>query len=90
MAVRMDQSTYSSMQGSLLFEVGAGTDVMILKIFLVEKFCKNIGVFAQSTASFCKQLIITSVFVRNANFFVENGQKSRKIVIITSTPVLIS
>jgi hypothetical protein len=26
------------------------------------------------------------VFEKNANFFAENGQKSQKIVIITSTP----
>jgi hypothetical protein len=27
------------------------------------------------------------VFEKNANFFAENGRKSQKIVIITSTPV---
>jgi hypothetical protein len=31
-------------------------------------------------------MIITLVFEKNANFFAENGQKSQKIVIITSTP----
>jgi hypothetical protein len=31
-------------------------------------------------------LIITLVFEKNAIFFAENGGKSQKIVIITSTP----
>jgi hypothetical protein len=35
---------------------------------------------------FEKKLIITLVFEKNANFFVENWQKSQKIVIMTSTP----
>jgi hypothetical protein len=43
--------------------------------------------FVQTTASFCKNLIITLGFEKNANFFAENWQKSQKIVIITSTPV---
>jgi hypothetical protein len=34
-------------------------------------------------------MIITLVFEKNANFFVENGRKSQKIVIITSTPELL-
>jgi hypothetical protein len=33
-------------------------------------------------------MIIALVFEKNANFFVENCQKSQKIVIITSTPGL--
>jgi hypothetical protein len=52
-----------------------------------EKFGKNIGVFfAQTTASFCKNEIITLVFEKNANFFAENWQNRQKIAIITSTP----
>jgi hypothetical protein len=31
-------------------------------------------------------MIITLVFEKTANFFAENGEKSQKIVIITSTP----
>jgi hypothetical protein len=42
--------------------------------------------FAQTTASFCKNVIITLVFEKNATFFAENWQKSQKIVIKTSTP----
>jgi hypothetical protein len=43
--------------------------------------------FAQTTASFCKKIVIIAlVFEKNANFFVENCRKSQKIVIITSTP----
>jgi hypothetical protein len=34
-------------------------------------------------------MIITLVFVKNANFFAENCQKSKKIVIITSVPAFI-
>jgi hypothetical protein len=56
-----------------------------LNIF-AENFSENIGVFALTTASFCKNVIITLVFEKNANFFAENWQKSQKIVIITSTP----
>jgi hypothetical protein len=37
-------------------------------------------------SQFCKNLMITLVFEKNANFFAENWQKSQKIVIITSTP----
>jgi hypothetical protein len=37
-------------------------------------------------AKLCKNLITTLVFEKNANFLAENGRKSQKIVIITSTP----
>jgi hypothetical protein len=45
-------------------------------------FGENIGVylFKLHTASFCKNLIITLVLETNANFLVENRQKSSKIV----------
>jgi hypothetical protein len=42
--------------------------------------------FAQTTASFRKDLIISLVFEKYANFFDENWRKSQKIVIITSIP----
>jgi hypothetical protein len=64
----------------------SGTDVMILKIFWPKNLAKNLAFFAQTTLCFCKNLIITLVFEKNANFFAENWQKSQKIVIITSTP----
>jgi hypothetical protein len=41
---------------------------------------------AQNKAKIFKKVIITLVFVKNANFFAENCRKSLKIVIITSTP----
>jgi hypothetical protein len=41
--------------------------------------------FAQTTARFCKNMIITLVFEKNAKSFAENWQKSQKIVIIAST-----
>jgi hypothetical protein len=42
----------------------------------------------QNKAKLCKKFIITLVFEKNSNFFAENGQKSQKIVIITSVPGL--
>jgi hypothetical protein len=59
---------------------------MILKIFSPKNLAKMLAIFAQTTASFCKNLIITLVFEKNANFFAKNWQKSQKFVIITSTP----
>jgi hypothetical protein len=59
---------------------------MIFSNIFDKNFSKNIGVFAQTTASFCERLIIKLVHEKNANFFAENWQKSQKIVIITSTP----
>jgi hypothetical protein len=47
----------------------SGTDVVIFKIFSPKNLAKILPFFAQSTASFCKKLIITSVFEKNANFF---------------------
>jgi hypothetical protein len=40
-----------------------------LKNIFAEKVGKNIGVFAQIAASFCKNLIITLVFEKRADFF---------------------
>jgi hypothetical protein len=42
----------------------------------------------QTTASFCKNLIVTFNFENNANTFAEKWQKSQKIASITSTPGL--
>jgi hypothetical protein len=63
-----------------------GTDVMIFKIFSPKNSAKKLTFLTQNKAKFCKILIITLVFEKNANFFAENCQKSQKIVIITSTP----
>jgi hypothetical protein len=65
-----------------------GTDVMILKIFSLKNFAKILAFLTQNKAKLCKILIITVIFEKNANFFAENGQKSQKIVNITSTPDL--
>jgi hypothetical protein len=43
----------------------AGTDVMILKYFRRKKMQK-IVFFVQHTANFCKNLIVTLVFEKNA------------------------
>jgi hypothetical protein len=55
-------------------------------LFSPKNFAKILAFFAPTTASFYKNLIITLVFDKNANFFAENCEKSQKIVIITSTP----
>jgi hypothetical protein len=47
---------------------------------------KILASFAQTAATFCKNLIITLVFEKNAIFSPKIGKKSPKIVIITSTP----
>jgi hypothetical protein len=59
---------------------------MILKIFSPKNLAKKMAFLTQNKAKFWKNLIITLVFEKNANFFVENGRKSQKNVIITSTP----
>jgi hypothetical protein len=61
---------------------GPGTDVIIYKIFSPKKLSENIGLFAQTNASFNKNFC----FGEKRQFFAEIWQKSQKIVIITSTP----
>jgi uncharacterized membrane protein YhaH (DUF805 family) len=56
---------------------------------LAEKFCEKMAFLTRNKAKLCKNLVITLVFEKNANFFAENCQKSPKIVIITSVPVCI-
>jgi hypothetical protein len=59
---------------------------MILKIFLPKNLGIILAFYAQTTDSFCKNVIITLVFEKSGNFFAVNWQKSPKIAIITSTP----
>jgi hypothetical protein len=59
---------------------------MIFKIVSPKNTAKKLSFLTQNKAKLCKNLIITLVFEKNANFFAENWQKSPKIVIITSTP----
>jgi hypothetical protein len=47
-------------------------------------FAEKIGVFSQTTANFCTNLIIC--LEKNVKYFVENWQQTQKIAIITSTP----
>jgi hypothetical protein len=54
--------------------VSPGADVKILKTFSPKNLAKQIGVFAQTTASFCKNLVITWVFEKSA-IFAENCYK---------------
>jgi hypothetical protein len=60
---------------------------MILKIL---NLAQILAFFDQATASFCKNMIITLVFEKNANFVAEDRRKSQKIEIITSTPEISS
>jgi hypothetical protein len=63
---------------------------MILKIFSQKKIAKKLAFLTQNKAKLCKFLIMTLDFEKNANSFAENWQKSQKIVIITSTPSLVT
>jgi hypothetical protein len=54
-----------------------------------KNLAKILAFFAQITASFTKKYIMTLVLEKNANCFAENGQKSQKIMIITSTQGLL-
>jgi hypothetical protein len=57
-------------------QVLSGTDVMILKIFSPKNLANILALFAQTTASFGKNVIRTLVFEKNVNyFFAENRQK---------------
>jgi hypothetical protein len=55
------------------------------KYFRLKYWRKILAFFSQTTASFCKNVIITLVFEKNA-IFAENWQTSPKIEIFTSTP----
>jgi hypothetical protein len=52
------------------------TDVIIFKIFSPKNLAKILALFAQTNAVFCKNLMRTLVFEKNAIFFAENWQKS--------------
>jgi hypothetical protein len=49
------------------------------QIFSPKNLARILPFFAQTTARFCKQLIITLVFEKNGNFFAENWQNRRKL-----------
>jgi hypothetical protein len=55
-----------------------GTDVMILKNILAEKIA-IVAFVTQNKAKLCKILIITLVFVKNANFLPKIGKNRRKL-----------
>jgi hypothetical protein len=48
---------------------------MILKIFSPKNLPKILAFFAQTAATFCKNLITTLFFEKNVNSFAENWQK---------------
>jgi hypothetical protein len=51
---------------------------MIFKIFLPTILAKILAYFSQTTASFCKNLIITLVF-ENIDKFFADGKNRRKL-----------
>jgi hypothetical protein len=59
---------------------------MLFKIFSPKNSAKKIACSTQNKAKLCKVLIITLVFEKSANFFVQNCRKLKRILIITSTP----
>jgi hypothetical protein len=66
-------STKKSLQAS-------GADVMILKIFSPKNVAKILAFFAQTTASFCKNMIMAlAFFEKNANFSLKNDKNRRKL-----------
>jgi hypothetical protein len=67
---------------------GLGSMLWFFQYFRRKIQQKHLAFLTQNKAKLCKSFSITLVFVENANFVAENGQKSQKIVIITSTPGL--
>jgi DUF1365 family protein len=59
----------------------SGTHVMILKIFSPKNVAKNLAIFAQSTASLCKNLIVTLLLRKRPLF-------RRKLTKIMITPLI--
>jgi hypothetical protein len=59
---------------------------MIFEIFSPKKLATKLVFLTLNKDKLSKNLIITLVFEKNANFFVENWQKLQKIVIITLVP----
>jgi hypothetical protein len=56
-----------------------GTSVMIFKFFSPKNSAKKLAFFTQNKAKLCKILIITLVFVKNANFFAKFVENRRKL-----------
>jgi hypothetical protein len=56
-----------------------GTDVMILKLFSPKNLAKILPFFAQTTVTFCKKLITTLVFEKNAVFSPKISKNRRKL-----------
>jgi hypothetical protein len=63
-----------------------GPILWFLKYFRRKIWRKYWRFLLKNTASFWKTMIITLVFEKKAIFLADNGQKSQKIVSITSTP----
>jgi CRISPR/Cas system-associated endoribonuclease Cas2 len=70
-----------------------GTDVIIYKIFLAEKFVDKIGAFCSNYCQFLQKYdYVYGLKSRHRRKLAKNcrklAKKSPKIVVITSTPVL--
>jgi hypothetical protein len=52
---------------------------MISKIFSLKNLAKILAFFVQTTASFCKNMIITLVFEKKMPIFFEKGKNRRKL-----------
>jgi hypothetical protein len=63
-----------------------GPMLWLFKYFRQKNRRKNWRFCLKTKLNYAQNLIITLVFEKSANFFAENGRKSQKIVIITSTP----
>jgi hypothetical protein len=66
--------------------IESGTDATMIFIISTNKMAKNWRFLLETKLNDANFLIITLFFEKNANFSAENWQKSRKIVIVTSTP----
>jgi hypothetical protein len=56
------------------------------KYFRGKIWRKKLAFLTRNKAKLCKNLSITSVFEKNANFLPKIAENSQKIVIIASTP----
>jgi hypothetical protein len=52
---------------------------MILNIFFAKILATKLAIWAQTAAIFCRNVSMTSIFEKNANFFNENFMYSSAI-----------
>jgi hypothetical protein len=59
--------------------------VLWFKKYFLLKTWRKYWLFCSNFWQFCKNMIVTLVLRKNANFFAENWEKLQKILILTST-----